>query len=203
MILLVVFGGLMLVLGLFYLVNSWQQHHEWKWATFIVVVSLVMTVYGAINLPYWHHSKSSSNKTEQTTSSNSANANSLSSFSNNGLQSNSGQSQENKEMAILRQMQKSYTKLGTVSFDSSSKTYKVVPKSGNESKAITYCIQNPSQADQVGWSNLTKSIDSASKQIGKTLGDGYSVSLMNPDDNNSAVYTSKNGSETYTAVKTN
>lgn len=196
MILLVVFGGLMLILGLFYLVNSWQQYREWKWATFIVVVSLVATVYGAINLPYWHHHDS--NKTEQTQT---TNGKSLSSFANNGLQTQTGQSQENKEMAILRQMQKAYSKMGSVSFDDSTKTYRIAPQDGDEGKAISFIIQNPDQADQAGWSNLTDSILSTSKQLKKALGAGYSVSLINPDDTNSAVYTVKDGQQTYTAVK--
>lgn len=198
MVFLVVFGGLMLILGLFYLVNSWQQYREWKWATFIVVVSLVATIYGAINLPYWHHRSHSSQTTQQTTN---ANSSSLSSFSNNGLQTQSGQSQENKEMTILRQMQKAYAKIGSVSFDSDSKTFQIQPKDGDESKAITYIVQNPDQADQAGWSNLTKSLTSTSKQLKKSLGSGYSVSLMNPDDSSSAIYTVKDGQQTYTAVK--
>lgn len=198
MILLVVFGGLMLILGLFYLVNSWQQYREWKWATFIVLVSLVATVYGAINLPYWHHHSQSQQTTQQTKN---ADRSSFSSFSNNGLQSQNGQTQENKEMAVLRQMQKAYTKMGSVSFDSDSKTFKIQPKDGDESKAITYVIQNPSQADQAGWPNLTKSLVSTSKQLKKVLGSGYSISLMNPDDSNAAVFTAKDGQQTYTAVK--
>ena len=197
MIILVVFGGLMLILGLFYLANSWQQYREWKWATFIVLVSLAVTVYGAINLPYWHHS-SHNNTTQQTTS---AKSSSLSSFSNGGLQTQNGQTQENKEMAILRQMQKAYAKMGNVTFDSNTKTFRIQPKGGDESKAISYVIQNPGQADQVGWPNLTKSIDSTSKQLKSVLGSGYSVSIMNPDNNNSAVYTAKDGKVTYNAVK--
>ena len=200
MIILVVFGGLMLILGLFYLANSWQQYREWKWATFIVLVSLAVTVYGAINLPYWHHNSNSHNTTQQTNSANN-NSNSLSSFSNGGLQTQTGQTQENKEMAILRQMQKAYSKMGEVTFDSNTKTFRIQPKDGDESKAISYVIQNPSQADQVGWPNLTKSIVSTSKQLKSALGSGYSVSIMNPDNNNSAIYTAKDGHETYTAVK--
>lgn len=203
MILLVVFGGLMLILGIFYLVNSWQQYHQWKWATFIVLVSLAVTVYGAINLPYWHHRSSNNSNTTQQTQRASKNSSSLSQFSNSGLQSQNGVSQENKEMAILRQMQKAYTKLGNVDYDSSSKTYKITPKDGNESQAISEVVQNPSEANQVGWPNLTKSLLSTSKQLKKVLGSGYSVSLMNPNDHNSAVYTVKDGQETYTAVKSN
>lgn len=198
MILLVVFGGLILILGLFYLVNSWQQYRQWKWATFIVLVSLAATIYGAINLPYWHHHSQNNQTTQQ---SKNVNGRSLSSFSNNEMQTQTGQSQENKEMAILRQMQKAYAKMGSVSYDSGSKTYKIQPKDGDESKAISYIVQNPGQADQAGWPNLTKSLVSTSKQLKKVLGNGYSVSLMNPDDSNSAVYTAKDGQQSYTAVK--
>lgn len=204
MILLVVFGGLLLILGIFYLINSWQQCHEWKWATFIVVVSLAMTVYGAINLPYWHHNSSNSqNTSSQQTQKTSNNSSSLSAFSNSGLQSQNSQNQENKEMAVLRQMQKVYTKLGNVDYDSSTKTYKIIPKDNDEGQAISQIVQNPSQASQEGWPNLTKSLINTSKQLKKVLGNGYSVSLMNPSDHSSAVYTVKDGQETYTAVNSN
>lgn len=197
MILLVVFGGLVLILGLFYLVNSWQQYHEWKAGTIIVVLSLICTVYGAINLPFWHHH--SSNNAAQ--SSQTTNRRSLSSFSNTtGLQTQGGQ-QDTKEMAILRQMQKAYSKMGDVSFDAKNKTYKIQPKDGDESKAISYIIQNPDQANDAGWPNLTKSITSTSGELKKALGSGYSVSLMNPSDSNSPVFTAKDGKQTYTAVK--
>ncbi|WP_295730015.1 DUF308 domain-containing protein [uncultured Limosilactobacillus sp.] len=198
MILLVVFGGLVLILGLFYLVNSWQQYHEWKWATFIVLVSLAATVYGAINLPYWHHHSQDSRTAKEAKN---ANGRSFSSFSNSELQQQNGQTQENKEMAVLRQLQKAYAKMGSVSFDSDTKTFRIQPKDGDESKAISYIIQNPNQADQAGWPNLTKSLISTSKQLNKMLGSGYSISLMNPDDSSAAVFTVKDGKQTYTAVK--
>ena len=41
MILLVVFGGLIFVLGCFYLVNSWQQYHRSCYP--LVLVSLAVT----------------------------------------------------------------------------------------------------------------------------------------------------------------
>ncbi|MCQ5069301.1 hypothetical protein NE681_18120, partial [Faecalibacillus intestinalis] len=64
MIFLVVFGALMLILSAFYLVNSWQQYRQWVVPTIMLVLSLAATVYGTINLPYWHHSQSE----QQTTS---------------------------------------------------------------------------------------------------------------------------------------
>lgn len=57
MIFLIVFGGLMLILGGFYLANSWQQYREWKGGTIIVVLSLAAVIYGVINLPAFNRSK--------------------------------------------------------------------------------------------------------------------------------------------------
>ena len=59
MLILVIFAGLTLILGAFYLTNSWQRYREWKSGTIIVVLSLIAVVYGAINLPYWNRSSQS------------------------------------------------------------------------------------------------------------------------------------------------
>lgn len=91
MILLVVFGGLIFVLGCFYLVNSWQQYHQWKFATLLVLVSLAVTVYGVINLPYWHKNSSAqtSSQTSAKSSSSGTSSNSISGYSNNPALSSS------------------------------------------------------------------------------------------------------------------
>lgn len=202
MLILLVFGLLLLILSVFYLANSWQQYREWKWASFLVVISLAMTVYGAWNLPYWHHN--SSNNASSSSQTSKTNANSLSSFSNNGLQANSGQNQENKEMAILRQLQKGYAKMGNVEYDNDSQTFKIEPSTdSDEGKALSAILNDPSQADQAGWSDLTKSLTTTSQQLKKVLGSGYSIMLTKPGDNNSAMFTVKDGHESYDAVKDN
>ena len=106
-------------------------------------------------------------------------------------------SQSQKENYVLRQLQKGYAKLGSVSFDQSTKTYQIQPTDSDTKKAIQALIQNPSVAKQIGWSNLTKSLDQGSKQLKSVLGDGYSVSLVNPDKPSQALYTSKDGQTTY------
>ena len=60
MIFLVIMGALFLILGGFYLANSWQRYREWKSGTIIVVLSIIAIVYGVINLPYFHHNNSAS-----------------------------------------------------------------------------------------------------------------------------------------------
>ncbi|MGY0289425.1 DUF308 domain-containing protein [Limosilactobacillus fermentum] len=159
MILLVVFGGLIFVLGCFYLVNSWQQYHQWKFATLLVLVSLAVTVYGVINLPYWHKNSSAqtSTQTSAKSSSSGTSSNSISGYSNNPALSSStaNMTQEQKEAAVLKQLQSSYSKFGSVAFDSGSKTFQIDPSSGDEADSLKYLAQNPTQASSMGWSSLT------------------------------------------------
>lgn len=211
MIFLVVFGALMLILSAFYLVNSWQQYRQWVVPTIMLVLSLAATVYGTINLPYWHHSQSVQQTTSAASSGSSlssatgSQADSSSSFSVNGTtavfnQQDSGATQEQKEMYLLRQLQKAYSKMGTVNYDSDSKTYQIMPTNENTVEALNYIAQNPAQAQQAGWSNLTNSLNQTSKQIKKIVGSGYSLSMMKPNDNQTALYTAKDGKQTYSIV---
>ncbi|WP_270638306.1 DUF308 domain-containing protein [Limosilactobacillus mucosae] len=213
MIFLVVFGALMLILSAFYLVNSWQQYRQWVVPTIMLVLSLAATVYGTINLPYWHHSQSAQQTTSAASSGSSlssatdskADSSSSSSFSVNGAtavfnQQDSGVTQEQKEMYLLRQLQKAYSKMGTVNYDSDSKTYQIMPTNENTVEALNYIAQNPAQAQQAGWSNLTSSLNQTSAQIKKIVGSGYSLSMMKPNDNQTALYTAKDGEQTYSIV---
>ncbi|MFJ6925335.1 MAG: DUF308 domain-containing protein [Limosilactobacillus mucosae] len=211
MIFLVVFGALMLILSAFYLVNSWQQYRQWVVPTIMLVLSLAATVYGTINLPYWHHSQSAQQTTSAASSGSSlssatgSQADSSSSFSVNGTtavfnQQDSGATQEQKEMYLLRQLQKAYSKMGTVNYDGDSKTYQIMPTNENTVEALNYIAQNPAQAQQAGWSNLTNSLNQTSKQIKKIVGSGYSLSMMKPNDNQTALYTAKDGKQTYSIV---
>ncbi|MGM9891776.1 DUF308 domain-containing protein [Limosilactobacillus sp.] len=192
MIFLVIFGGLMLLLGAFYLVNSWQRYREWKSGTVIVVLSLIAVVYGAINLPYFKHNQQSQS------ASSSSQVVQASSFSNrlSGINGNSANTQ-NQQAAVLRQLQKGYSKLGTVEFKEDSNTYVVKPTDDNTVNAIKALVQDPSQASQIGWPNLTNSIKRNSAQVSKALGGDYSISIVNPDNTKQAVYTAKNGRTTY------
>ncbi|MBC8744950.1 DUF308 domain-containing protein [Lactobacillus sp. Marseille-P7033] len=205
MIFLVIMGALFLILGGFYLANSWQQYREWKSGTIIVVLSIIAIVYGAINLPYFHHNNSASTN-QSSSSSRVAQSNSFSSFSNGFALGNSSANeaqQENKTMAVLRQMQKGYSKLGTVDYNEDSKTFQITPTDDNTVEALKALAQDPSQAEQMGWPNLTKSIKSNSGQVSKALGDRYSISIMNPGDSSKALYTAKDGKTTYDIAEQN
>lgn len=192
MIFLVIFGGLILILGAFYLANSWQRYREWKSGTIIVVLSLVAVIYGVINLPYFKH-----NQQTQTASSSSSQLVQSSSFSNRLSSIDGNANTQNQQASVLRQLQKGYSKLGTVEFKEDSNTYVVKPTDDNTVNAIKALVQDPSQASQIGWSNLTNSIKKNSAQVSKALGGDYSISIVNPDNSKQAVYTAKNGHTTY------
>lgn len=191
MIFLVIFGGLMLILGSFYLVNSWQQYHQWVFATILVLASLAITVYGVVKLPYWHHSSPAASS-QSMTASPSQQRGSLQ-FSNKAALSGGGADQQTKEQSVLRQLQKAFGKLGTVSFDSRTKTYKIDTSNGSDVDALNSLAQDPGQAKQIGWSNLTDSMDKASEQISSILGNGYTLSLQSPSDQAQVLYATKDG----------
>lgn len=180
----------MLILGSFYLVNSWQQYHQWVFATLLVLISLAVTVYGVVKLPYWHHSSTAA--TSQTVSSSQSQKGSLQ-FSNKTALNGGGADQQAKEQSVLRQLQKSFGKIGSVSFDSQTKTFKIDSSNGNDVDALNSLAQDPGQAKQIGWSNLTDSMDKASEQISELLGNGYTISLQSPSDKSQALYSTKDG----------
>lgn len=195
----------MLILGGFYLANSWQEYREWKAGTIIVVLSLIAVIYGGINLPYFHHNQqaASESSSSQTTKQTGGNSLSFSNKANLNSGSSSAAQQSDREMQVLRQLQKGYAKLGSVSFDESTKTYKIKPTDDNTVQALNALAQDPSQADNIGWPNLTKSIKQNSGQLSQVLGNDYSISIVNPSKSSQAMYTAKNGKTTYDIASQN
>ncbi|MEY8442040.1 DUF308 domain-containing protein [Lactobacillaceae bacterium 24-114] len=196
MVFLIIFGGLMLILGSFYLANSWQQYREWKAGTIIVILSLAAVIFGVVRSPLFNHSNQSARSSSSSTASSQVSA---SSFSNAAgiVSDNSGTTQETKVNSVLRQLQKGYAKFGEVSFDSSTKTFKVTATDSDTVTALKQLAEDPSVAEQIGWNKLTSSFKSNSKDIDSVLGTDYSLSIMNPADDSQALYTAKNGKTTY------
>lgn len=199
MIFLLIMGLLILILGAFYLTNSWTAYREWKAGTLIVILSLAATIYGGIGTyQRYQHPQNNANRTAQTSSKNAQSAANLN--QSNKLQqmeqANSPQMQKEREMSVLRQMQKNYSKLGDVSYDQKTKTYQIDP-TGDSKKAFSAIAQNPSIAGQAGWNNITKPLTTASKQLGQALGKQYSIALVNPDKPSQVIFSAKNGQVTY------
>ena len=76
----------------------------------------------------------------------------------------------------------------------------------NDTKnALNALSQDPSRASQIGWPKLTDSVKQTSGQISqdKVLGKGYSISIMNPSQAGKALYTAKDGQQTYNVAGNN
>ena len=56
-------------------------------------------------------------------------------------------------MAVLRQMQKGYSKLGSVDYNEDSKTFQITPTDDNTVEALKALAQDPSQAEEDGFEN--------------------------------------------------
>lgn len=200
MIILLIMGLFILLLDAFYLANSWSTYREWKTGTLIVVLSLIVTVYGGIGTyqRYKHHPQPNPDRAAQTSSTHAQTAADLNQTNKfqQMEQANSPQMQSEREMSVLRQMQKNYRKLGDVSYDEKTKTYQIDP-TGDSKKAFSAIAQNPSVAGQAGWNNITKPLTTASKQLSQALGKQYSIALVNPDKPDQVIFSAKNGQVTY------
>lgn len=202
---ILIIAVLFLILSVFYLMNSWQRYGNWAWPTFMVVVSLAVAIFAFFKLPMWNNgstssSASSSSQVSQQAASTSSSA-SFSSPNQGGLTGQtSQQSESTTQQNLLSQLKKNYSSIGGVTFDSGSKTYKILPTDSNTVKALNYIIKNPDQADQAGWSSFTKNLTKTSTQLQKVAGDGYSISIQEPGNDNTAMFSASDGKTTYNIV---
>lgn len=187
MIYLLITGILFLILGGFYLANSWMQYHEWKGGTIIVVLSIIAIIFGGVGMAR-NHDRPGNNQ--------SARSSQTSSQSQNAGNQNVTQ-QEQKEDYALRQLQKTYAKFGNVSFNSNNKTYTITPTANDAKQAMNDIVQNPGNASQDGWGNVSKSVKSGSKQLVKLLGHGYRMRIVQPNDHHKSMILVKDGHTIY------
>lgn len=206
MIVLLIFGGLMLVLTLFYLVHSIQQAGKWKLATILIALSLAAMVSGC-----WGYSRKYQENNHETLKTPITNTRQKQ-RTNNVMVINeaklgpltmtsmnlSKQTQAQKEITVFRQLQKNYSKFGLVTFDKPTKTYNLTPTDGQTVKAFNALANNPRLASHIGWHKLTKLVKKTSQQLSRDdmLGKGYQIRLMNPG-NHRALYTVKDGQTTF------
>ena len=196
MIFLLIFGGLILVLALFYLANSIQRYGTWQGPMMLVVLSLIMTVWGGWGTYQQYKHPSQGSEARQRSSTPVQNPQQLqrggtmASLDPQNMKAN----QEQREMVVLRQMQKGYSKFGSVDFDAKTKSYNIEPTDDKTVQAFKALGNDPSLAKQMGWDKLTDSIKENSKQISdaKVLGPGYQIQLINPA-NHQPLYTVKDG----------
>ena len=206
MIVLLIFGGLMLVLALCYLAYSIQQSREWKGATVLVILSMVATAYGGWGLNQKHHAHNHRTPTTHLASTRQKNRinNSVvpTEFKlNQPTLAGTNQpkpTQWQQEIAVFRQMQKNYSKFGLVTFNAKTRSYNITPTDGQTVKAFNALANKPKLANRLGWHKLTESVKQNSQQLSrdKILGKGYQIQLMNPA-NQKTLYTAKDGQTTF------
>ncbi|CUS26422.1 hypothetical protein FC70_GL001466 [Paucilactobacillus oligofermentans DSM 15707 = LMG 22743] len=210
MIIFVIIGGLMLIMSVFYLLNSIQRYGTWAWATFMTVLSVLIVGIGILGMwPKWtgqeqtaasqasSESKTQANLSSKATTQSSSDASSIAATGKAGLTGQTtAQTTANTEKNVLAQLKKNFKTFGSVKYDETTKTYLITPTESKTVESMNYIIQNPSNAEDAGWSNLTGSILKISKQLKKITGNGYSLTITQPDSDE-AMFTVKDGITTY------
>lgn len=189
-------AGIIFILGIFYLINSVHRYGKWLAPTILLIVSLIVCVGCGLNAYHLHQegqqAKTNSNPM-RTTLSAEASSQGQGGMVENGLQVIDNGIQEDKnQQQVLKDLQQSFAKVGTVMFDQQSKTFTVTPTTDQDVKAINYVLANPQKAQQSGYNNLTSGILSTSKQLTQPLGKGYTLQLTKPNSSQ-VIYAAKDG----------
>ena len=175
-----------LIIAVCYLVNSIHQYGTWKAPTILCVLFAMLGIFCGIGLLKTSH------KPKETSSIQTA-TNGRINMPNMAEQMSIDQQQSKNEQTVLKELQNDYQKLGNVSFDETSKTYKIRVADQNTIKGLDYVLQHPNQAKQVGYNKLTDNLKQTSLSITKVLGNQYQIALMNPQNNQQAMYVVQNG----------
>ena len=175
-----------LIIAICYLVNSIHQYGTWKAPTILCVLFTMLGIFCSIGLLKTSH------KPKETSSIQTA-TNGRINMPNVAEQISIDQQQSKNEQTVLKELQNDYQKLGNVSFDETSKTYKIRVTDQNTIKGLDYVLQHPDQAGQVGYNKLTDNLKQTSLSITKVLGSQYQVALMNPQNNQQAMYVVQSG----------
>lgn len=175
-----------LAIAICYLINSVHQYGTWKAPTILCIIFVGLGVFCGIGLFKTSH-KSKETSSIQTATNGKIN------MPNMTEQMSIDQQQSENEQTVLKELQNSYQKLGNVSFDNTSKTYKISVTDQNTIKGLDYVLQHPDQANQVGYNKLTDNLKQTSLSISKILGNQYQVALMNPQNSQQTMYAIQDG----------
>lgn len=190
----IVCAVIFLVIGIFYLINSIHQYGTWIAPTIVCLAFASLGVFCTMGLIKETHQKPKDTTSIETATTGHINE------PNAIEQLNTDKVRTEHEQAVLKALQKSYQKLGTITFIPNTKTYQIQVTDDNTKKAIDYVIANPQQAQKVGYNNLTNNIKQISNSVQKQLGTGYSISLMNPQNTNTPLYTASDGNTTFDQI---
>lgn len=175
-----------LIIAICYLINSIHQYGTWKAPTILCALFTMLGIFCSIGLLKTSHKPKGTSSIQTAT-------NGRINMPNMAEQMSIDQQQSKNEQTVLKELQNDYQKLGNVSFDETSKTYKIRVTDQNTIKGLDYVLQHPDQAGQVGYNKLTDNLKQTSLSITKVLGNQYQVALMNPQNNQQAMYVVQNG----------
>ncbi|GKT03252.1 hypothetical protein [Furfurilactobacillus entadae] len=208
MIFLAVFGGIALVLAVFYLLNSIQSYGTWRFATLLVVVFALITGYGVVKLPVWHHHGSWSMQSSSSSSTTKAALTKAASVFNPNQAAIDGETAGQKSAAtanaqsqVKSQLANAFSSLGTVTLDADTKTYTIHPTNKDAVKALEELEKTPSDAEEAKWPTMTDHLRASSANISKSLKDDYTLAMVSPDQSGKVLYSAKNGKTVTNFIK--
>lgn len=206
MIFIAVFGGIALILAIFYLINSIQNYGTWKLAALLVVIFGLLTGYGVTNLIQHpthpqtaKQPKAPKRGSKESAAEQSSLAKAASEFNPNAgaingqTASQQNATRANAEEQMTKQLSTSFENLGTISFSADSKTYTVHPTNEDTVKALTQLEQTPEDAKEAHWSTLADNLQKSSANISESLKADYTITLVSPDQDGKVLFSATNG----------
>lgn len=166
-----IMGGLITIIAAFSLVMAIQNGSSKVGVSLLLGLALLGTLFSIWKLPYWSHQT-------PTPAAHTAKQSQISSQSGQAFSaSSSGVTQADNEESVQQQLAKALTKLGTVTFDRSSKTYTLTVTNSDLKQTIQALTKKPSLAKQAKWPRFVENFTKTSASLEKSLGKGYSLEV--------------------------
>ncbi|RRK11201.1 hypothetical protein D1831_03735 [Lactiplantibacillus garii] len=201
MLFLAIIGLIVFLLALFSVISARQNGGGWKFLTGVAVVSVLVTGYAIIKLPYWPYNQSATSTAKKTTSStasssvkssSSAKLGSSQAIFNEDSQKRTAATTKLKEENILKQLQTNYKDIGTVAFDKKTKTFTITPTGKKYVKSLKIIKAHPDD-NQKAITTITSNFKSLSKSLKKNLAAGYTIRLLEPGKTDRTLISLKDG----------
>lgn len=166
-----IMGGLITLIAGFSLMNAIHTGNSKIGVSLLLAAALLGTVFSIWKLPYW------SNQSE-TPAAHTAKKSQLNSHADQAFSTSSGQvTQADNEKSVAQQLSKALSKLGTVSFDQSHKTYTLTVTNHDLKQTIAALTKKPSLAKQAKWPRFVENFTKTSGSLEKSLGKGYTLEV--------------------------
>lgn len=168
-----ILGAIFIVITTFSIINAHRRGESKRGGIIVLVITVLVTIGAITQLPYWSAKKHSSDHAPAAQTSSKIHHSSGQAFSS----SSTATTRADNEQAVKRQLAKSLTKLGTVSFNRSTKTYTLTLTNKGLKTTIKALQANPSQAKAAKWPKFVNNFIKTSQSLKEALGTGYSLVL--------------------------